>query len=357
MSRLGFSNEDFLNLLIIYGECGRIIDRSCRVFTERFPDRPKPTKDTIRRLLKNCIEHGSFLPKVSKNKPLVDNENAEITVLAYFRVYSNNSLKDAQIDLNLSASSIHRILVKHKWNPFKYYQVQHLREGDLALRTEFCEWFLMRTQEFDNFTETVIWTDEAKFCKNGLYNRHNSHFWAPENPRMIRERAFQDSWSFNVFCAIKNDRILCLFFYDENLNSERYLQILRNVVGEALRHLPPEESRVAYYQMDGAPPHSTNEVSALLYEIFEDRWIANRGPFRYPPRSPDLTPLDFFVWGYIKNKVYEDPVTTKENMMCRVRSAFNNMRNYSIRLATNRSLLKRITLCLRQNGSVFEQLL
>lgn len=147
------------------------------------------------------------------------------------------------------------------------------------------------------------------------------------------------------------------FFYDENLNSQKYVDILRNIVGEALRHLPLEESRTAFYQMDGAPPHRTQEVSSLLDEMFEDRWIANNGPFRYPPRSPDITPLDFFVWGYIKNLVYDSPVTTKEDMKCRVRRAFNSMDNNFIHAATSRSLLKRIMLCLRENGGVFEHLL
>jgi hypothetical protein len=25
-----------------------------------------------------------------------------------------------------------------------------------------------------------------------------------------------------------------------------------------------------------------------------------------PPRSPDLTPMEFFLWGYVKNIVYQD---------------------------------------------------
>ena len=28
--------------------------------------------------------------------------------------------------------------------------------------------------------------------------------------------------------------------------------------------------------------------------------------YNFPPRSCDLTPLDFFLWGYVKYKVYAD---------------------------------------------------
>jgi len=43
------------------------------------------------------------------------------------------------------------------------------------------------------------------------------------------------------------------------------------------------------------------------------RWIGRTGPkdlalHSWPPRSPDLTPCDFFLWGYIKERVYVPPL-------------------------------------------------
>jgi hypothetical protein len=43
------------------------------------------------------------------------------------------------------------------------------------------------------------------------------------------------------------------------------------------------------------------------------RWIGRAGASdvvwcRWPPRSPDLTPCDFFLWGYIKDKVFVPPL-------------------------------------------------
>nr|CAI5833004.1 unnamed protein product [Callosobruchus analis] len=35
------------------------------------------------------------------------------------------------------------------------------------------------------------------------------------------------------------------------------------------------------------------------------QWIGRRGPIEFPPRSPDLTPLDFFLWGTVKDEVYK----------------------------------------------------
>uniref|UniRef100_A0A3Q2XIB6 Uncharacterized protein n=1 Tax=Hippocampus comes TaxID=109280 RepID=A0A3Q2XIB6_HIPCM len=56
--------------------------------------------------------------------------------------------------------------------------------------------------------------------------------------------------------------------------------------------------------MYGAPPHWGLHVRGFLNQKFPDRWIGRDGPIPWPPRSPDITPLDFFLWGYVKDIVY-----------------------------------------------------
>ena len=55
---------------------------------------------------------------------------------------------------------------------------------------------------------------------------------------------------------------------------------------------------------NGARPHFSCFVTDVLNERFPDAWIGRGGPIPWPPRSPDLSPLDFILWGYIKNIVY-----------------------------------------------------
>ncbi|GFV27149.1 hypothetical protein TNCV_954831 [Trichonephila clavipes] len=43
---------------------------------------------------------------------------------------------------------------------------------------------------------------------------------------------------------------------------------------------------------------------------FGDRLISRFGPVNWPPRSCDLTPLDYFLWGYVKSLVYADKPQT-----------------------------------------------
>ena len=70
------------------------------------------------------------------------------------------------------------------------------------------------------------------------------------------------------------------------------------------------------FQQDGAPPHWHRDVRNFLNTVLPHRWIGRSGPqdlalHAWPPRSPDLTPCDFFLWGCIKDIVYVPPLPTE----------------------------------------------
>lgn len=50
--------------------------------------------------------------------------------------------------------------------------------------------------------------------------------------------------------------------------------------------------------------HISHETIHLLQERFGESIISRHGPVNYPPRSCDLKPLDFFLWGHVKSFVY-----------------------------------------------------
>jgi len=83
-------------------------------------------------------------------------------------------------------------------------------------------------------------------------------------------------------------------------------------------------SRVIFMQ-DGAPPHFSNFVTDVLNERFPDAWIGRGGPILWPPRSRDLSPLDFFLWGYIKNIVYAEKIRNIPHLQDRITSAIETV--------------------------------
>ena len=100
-------------------------------------------------------------------------------------------------------------------------------------------------------------------------------------------------------------------------------------------------------QLDGAPPHWGLDVRAVLNAEFPGRWIGRGGPTPWPPRSPDLTPLDFFL-GFIKSQVFETPVDNLPQLRRRIEDAAGTITNTMLTKTWGeiRSRLK----CLRDNG-------
>ena len=61
-----------------------------------------------------------------------------------------------------------------------------------------------------------------------------------------------------------------------------------------------------YFQQDGATRHTSGETIGLLREKFPGLMILRNGDYNWPPRSCDLTPLNFFLHGCVKDKVYDN---------------------------------------------------
>jgi hypothetical protein len=61
-----------------------------------------------------------------------------------------------------------------------------------------------------NFARNILFTEECSFSREGMYNTHNWHLWADENPNIIGVRGFQEKFSTNVWAGIIDDRLVIL---------------------------------------------------------------------------------------------------------------------------------------------------
>ncbi|GFS93123.1 putative transposable element [Trichonephila clavipes] len=81
-----------------------------------------------------------------------------------------------------------------------------------------------------------------------------------------------------------------------------------------------------WFQQDGATCHTARATIDLLKDTFGDRLISRFGPGNWPPRSCDLTPLDHFLWGYIKSLVYADKPQTLDHLEDNIRRIIADIR-------------------------------
>ncbi|KAJ4437953.1 hypothetical protein ANN_13892 [Periplaneta americana] len=93
-------------------------------------------------------------------------------------------------------------------------------------------------------------------------------------------------------------------FHSEYLCGTTYLDMVEQFFFPQIEHL---QTNILFQQV-GAPPHWVNDVRTTLDNVFPGRWIDSGGPIASPLSSPNLTSLDFFLWGYVKDKVYDTPV-------------------------------------------------
>ncbi|GFW18810.1 putative transposable element [Trichonephila clavipes] len=80
------------------------------------------------------------------------------------------------------------------------------------------------------------------------------------------------------------------------------------------------------FQQDGATCHTARATIDLLKDTFGDRLIPRFGPVNWPPRSSDLTPLDYFLWGYVKSLVYADKPQTSDHLEDNIRRVIADIR-------------------------------
>ena len=105
-----------------------------------------------------------------------------------------------------------------------------------------------------------------------------------------------------------------------NLTSESYTTVLRKKFYPVVADWPDIQER--WLQHDGAPPHYGNVARKWLTDTFGNCLIGRRGGFEWPPRSPDLTSRDFFLWGVIKEAVYSTKPRSLEELKERITNAF-----------------------------------
>ena len=75
-----------------------------------------------------------------------------------------------------------------------------------------------------------------------------------------------------------------------------------------------------YSQQDDTTCYTSGGNIGLLREKFPGRVISRKGDYNWPPKSCDLTPLDFFLWGSVKDKIYADAPQSIQELKEKIRA-------------------------------------
>ena len=117
------------------------------------------------------------------------------------------------------------------------------------------------------------------------------------------------------------------YFFENVVNGNNFLNYLRTDFTNMIKHLPLANYNFMWLQLDGCPAHFSRIIRAWLDQNYRNKWIGQGGHLQWPPRSPDLTPLNFFLWGVIKDYVYSEEITSLEVLRLRILAAFEKLRS------------------------------
>lgn len=345
-------------MLMCLGQANGVAALAARNYAERFPLRRHPDVNVIRRLEQRVRERGQVNP-IHENlgRPrTVRTPDLEEGILAAVHNSPSRSVRGLAREFGADIHTVHDIIREEHYYPFRYCLVQSLLPGDAAPRLQFCQWLLERHNDDLRFVSRVLWSDEAIFTRDGVFNRKNNHIWAVENPHVLRSRAHQQRFQLNVWAGIIGGHLLGPHFLPPRLNANNFLEFLQEDFFNLVENIPLNLRQNMWLQLDGAPAHFAQPVRNWLNETFPGRWIGRGAAVSWPPRSPDLNPLDFFLWGFIKNRVYATEVVNLQQLEERIRAAFAEVNAQMLdRMQLN--IIRRAEICIDSNGRNFEHLL
>lgn len=284
----------------------------CELFTEHFPNSPVPTYRNIHKLHTKFQRTGNVADAPRSGRPRsARTEENKMRVAQTFVENPRLSGKRAAVQLDLSRRSLHRIMHDLGLKVYRPRLLQELKAVDRPKRVEFCEWFLIMSAADPDFVNSILWSDEAIFKVNGRVNRHNCVYWADENPQEILQREV-NSPGIMVWAGVNVRGVIGPYFFEQSVNADSYLELLHELHVTLFMDERFAGRRIIF-QQDGAPAHFALRVRNFLNKHFPD-WIGRNGRTAYPPRSPDLTLMDFSVWGLLKDRVFAHPIANVDDL-------------------------------------------
>lgn len=303
------------------------------------------------------LEHGDL--KDRRGRPKDSGTKATPELIEEIRRLCNNGSTPTSLRLisqeptvNVSHWMVRKIIKKYlKFKPYHPRTLFHLYEAH-AERVQFAEELTEGRNINHEFWRKIIFSDESWFTTGGWVNKHNTIFYAAENPKHINYAELH-AQKVMVICFIGYNFRAGPFFFDRSLDADTHIDMLRtNFFNETVLRMFSEKRRI--FQQDGAPAHTARKTRDFLNQMTDTAWIGRGSSFiAWPPHSPDLTPMDFFLWGYLKQRVYKQGISYRSNMEIlkqTIIKEFWSIDQELINKACVKEFKERLDEVIRQNG-------
>jgi hypothetical protein len=148
--------------------------------------------------------------------------------------------------------------------------------------------------------------------------------WSADNPHFFRETPLHPL-KIGVWVGMSRRRLIGPIFFEDSVTAKRYRN---NILDVFINQLHDDKLTHGYFQQDGATAHTTRETLDYLRQFFDDTLISRD---LWPTRSPDLTPLDYYLFSHLKNTIFKEPVHTIDDLKIIINTYIVN---YELELCT-----------------------
>ncbi|XP_043224374.1 uncharacterized protein LOC122382732 [Amphibalanus amphitrite] len=358
-----YSKEEKAKIVQFYWDSKSVVVTQ-RKFRSHFKTRKAPSYNSILRLTEQFVREGDLgnLSRKSsgRKKTTRTPENIE-KVKHLVRKQPSKSSRHLAQEAGTSRTSLLRILKKDlKMKPYKVTTCQKLSQKHMMERRAFAAWLTDEDSKNPDFAQNIWFSDEAHFHLDGSVSSQNSRFWSTEKPDVVQEKSLHSS-KVTVGCALSGRGIVGPVWFEDGsgdtvtVDQQRYQAVLMNFWKQAKTKYGSLMD-LMWLQQDGAPPHTAKATLKWIENHFGDRLVSRGASRNWPACSPDLTPMDFFLWGHLKGQVYKEGPESLCELKREITKAVRAVPVDMCRRAVA-SVAKRAALCLSREGGHFEHLL
>lgn len=256
-------------------------------------------------------------------------------------------------EMAVSRSSIQRSLVDDLGLfPFRKRRVHGLPERNRLQRKERCGQLLLRHGPGDS--QKICFSDEKLFQLEEFHNPQNKRVYAlriediPEEIRTVQRS--QKCGGVMVWAAVSYEGLSPLVVLDEGVRINQ--QVYREKILEP--YVKPLTQSMFHgghwcFQQDSAPAHKAKSTQVWCQANLPS-FISTQ---EWPSKSPDLNPLDYFVWGRLQESVNETFHKTRADLIRSIHREWARFPLEEVRAAINK-WRPRLHACVKAHGGYFE---
>ena len=204
----------------------------------------------------------------------------------------------------------------------------------------------------DPATQDLVWffSDEKNFDQDQKVNRRNDRWLCEDSSEVPIVMLNKFPASVMVLGVVSSEgHVMPPHFFAKGLkvNSAVYIEVLKTVVKPWIDSV--RNGRLYVFQQDSAPSHKARLTQEWMAENFNDHVT----PDTWPPNSPDLNPLDYYVWGVVEKEVNEHFHNTLDSLKATILRVMSNMSQDHLVKACMR-FRSRVEAVIQADGGFFE---